>query len=169
MPARRSFPSPAGRSRAHPLFLSTPQLNLVEVSSVYIYRPPFLLSASECSCARTRIAHLFVILHLIHSSFRTAAHCDLRSLSSISSDPQSRKASQTLRMSAAHPNTKTPTINVAEASDQEKHTDLIGSDASYTVTSPQFDNAATKRLLRKLDRHLIPILALMYLHVVQFY
>jgi len=55
-------------------------------------------------------------------------------------------------------------VDAADASsDQEKKIDLVQSTASDAVSSVPFGEAATKKLLRKLDLHLIPFLALIYL------
>ena len=57
---------------------------------------------------------------------------------------------------------KTEEAGLASASYRENNKSLA---ASSTDTPQSFDHAATKRLLRKLDYHLIPFLALIYLSV----
>jgi len=49
----------------------------------------------------------------------------------------------------------------------EKNTELTGSTVAASAVQAPFDPAARKKLLRKLDRHLIPFLALIYLQVVR--
>jgi hypothetical protein len=57
------------------------------------------------------------------------------------------------------------TTSVIDVTDEEKKLDLAGSTVSDPVsaTAVPFDQGATKRLLRKLDLHLLPWLALIYL------
>jgi hypothetical protein len=45
----------------------------------------------------------------------------------------------------------------------EKNTELTGSTVAASAVQAPFDPVARKKLLRKLDRHLIPFLALIYL------
>lgn len=72
-------------------------------------------------------------------------------------------------MPSQEPKTTTSSINVADADASEKGITLIHSTTSEAVSgvpdvsSIPFDEAATKRLLRKLDLRLIPFLALLYL------
>jgi hypothetical protein len=60
------------------------------------------------------------------------------------------------------PTAKAHELDVGGASYREKS--KSGTASSTETPQPQpFDHAATKRLLRKLDCHLIPFLAFMYL------
>ena len=83
-----------------------------------------------------------------------------------SSSPSTSKS----KMASQEPKITTSSIDVADASsDPEKNIALVHSTASEAVSkvpsapSVPFDVAATKKLLRKLDLHLIPFLALIYL------
>jgi hypothetical protein len=66
-------------------------------------------------------------------------------------------------MASQPPKITASSIDVVDASSQEKKIDLVQSTPSDAVSSVPFDQVATKRLLRKLDIHLIPFLALIYL------
>jgi hypothetical protein len=65
----------------------------------------------------------------------------------------------------ASPATKTNESGLGSASYREKNKSVAASSSTDTPQSHPFDQAATKRLLRKLDWHLIPFLALIYLSV----
>ena len=58
--------------------------------------------------------------------------------------------------------TKTDESELGSASYREKNKSVAAS-STDTPQSQPFDQAATKRLLRKLDWHLIPFLTLIYL------
>ena len=60
---------------------------------------------------------------------------------------------------------KTEEAGLASASYRENNKSLVASSTDTPQTIQSFDHAATKRLLRKLDYHLIPFLALIYLSV----
>jgi hypothetical protein len=61
--------------------------------------------------------------------------------------------------------TKTDESGLTSALYREKNKSVAASSSTDTPQSQPFDQAATKRLLRKLDWHLIPFLALIYLYV----
>ncbi len=56
-------------------------------------------------------------------------------------------------------------LDFSRANYAEKNSDLTDSTANISIVAvpAPFDHAATKKLLRKLDLHLIPFLALVYL------
>jgi len=59
-----------------------------------------------------------------------------------------------------------PTVTTLDVTDEEKKLGRAGSTVSDPVSATPaapFDQGATRRLLRKLDLHLLPWLALIYL------
>lgn len=82
-----------------------------------------------------------------------------------SSPSQISKTSDQSKMTSQPPKITTSSIDVADASsDQEKNIHPVGSTSSDPASNVvPFNEVATKKLLRKLDVHLIPFLALMYL------
>ncbi len=54
-------------------------------------------------------------------------------------------------------------LNLTTTTYREKNPDLTSSNDSRPVSAAPFNEADTKKLLRKLDLHLIPFLALIYL------
>jgi hypothetical protein len=86
----------------------------------------------------------------------------------ISSKSSSQKLSEAEQPTMAlNPLKNTPpNLDLSQAKYQEKNKDLSGSTSTdpTTLSAPvPFSQAATKKLLRKLDLNLIPFLALLYL------
>jgi hypothetical protein len=90
------------------------------------------------------------------------------SISQPSSKPSTQKLSETDTITMALDLATSTDLEPSQANNSDKEKDL-GSLASLptTLTAPTppapFTDAATKKLLRKLDLHLIPFLALLYL------
>jgi hypothetical protein len=61
--------------------------------------------------------------------------------------------------------TKIEEVDLGSVSYRENNKSIANSSATDSPQSQSFDQAATRRLLRKLDWHLIPFLALIYLSV----
>jgi hypothetical protein len=76
-------------------------------------------------------------------------------------------ASTQFKMESTSSSKKTPDdLDLSKATTyHEKNTELTGSTVAASAVQAPFDPAARKKLLRKLDRHLIPFLALIYLQV----
>jgi hypothetical protein len=78
-------------------------------------------------------------------------------------------ASTQFKMESTSSSKKTPDdLDLSKATTyHEKNTELTGSTVAASAVQAPFDPAARKKLLRKLDRHLIPFLALIYLQVAR--
>jgi hypothetical protein len=76
-------------------------------------------------------------------------------------------STQQFKMESTSSSKKTPNdLDLSKATTyHEKNTELTGSTVTASAAQAPFDPAARKKLLRKLDRHLIPFLALIYLQV----
>jgi hypothetical protein len=74
-------------------------------------------------------------------------------------------ASTQIKMDSMSSSKKTPDgLDLSRAAAyHEKSTELTGSTVAASAVQAPFDPTARKKLLRKLDRHLIPFLALIYL------
>jgi hypothetical protein len=60
---------------------------------------------------------------------------------------------------------KTPDdLDLSKATTYRENTEITGSTIAASAVQAPFDPVARKKLLRKLDRHLIPFLALIYLY-----
>jgi hypothetical protein len=86
----------------------------------------------------------------------------------ISSKSSSQRLSEAEQptMALNPPKNTPPNLDLSQAKYQEKNKDLSGSTPTdpTTLSAPvPFSQAATKKLLRKLDLNLIPFLALLYL------
>ncbi|KAK0118349.1 hypothetical protein ONS95_012638 [Cadophora gregata] len=89
-----------------------------------------------------------------------------KSLDSSKSDPK-KTPPKVVNMASASTSTAgnhtLPDLDLPIATYREKNTDLTSSNDSRPVSAAPFNEADTKKLLRKLDLHLIPFLALIYL------
>ncbi len=66
-------------------------------------------------------------------------------------------------MASKSPKNPPADLDLTKATYREKNTDLTGSTEDGAATPIPFTVAETKKLLLKLDLHLIPFLALIYL------
>jgi septal ring-binding cell division protein DamX len=86
------------------------------------------------------------------------------SYTSSKSREESEQSSSTKIKMEANSAKKTPNgLDLTKATTYRESAELTGSIVAASPVQARFDTAARKKLLRKLDRHLIPFLALIYL------
>lgn len=78
--------------------------------------------------------------------------------------PNAETMASTSTSTSANPPTLAD-LDLTNPAYREKNSNLTASTDSRPVSAAPFNEAETKKLLRKLDLHLIPFLALIYLYV----
>jgi hypothetical protein len=80
-------------------------------------------------------------------------------------EPDQISASTQIKMDSTTSSKKTPDdLDLSKATTYRENTEITGSTIAASAVQAPFDPVARKKLLRKLDRHLIPFLALIYLY-----